>query len=58
MVAGMSYAKRTKVIALYLKHNLNLKRGQFQLLKDIAAKQDIVASERTFRRNVGRKLVH
>ena len=51
-VKRISYAKRTRVIALYLKHNLNFKRGRFHLLKYIAAKEDIFATERTFRRFV------
>ena len=50
MVRKVSYFKRTRVIELYLKHNLNIRKGRYHILKYFAAKEGIFASTKTFRR--------
>ena len=50
MSVRVSYDDRTKVVTLFYKHKLNFEKGRFHILKNIAAKDDIFASEKTFRR--------
>ena len=50
----VSYLKRSRVIQLYLKHELNFKKGRFHTLKYFCAKEDINASVKTFKRIVDR----
>jgi hypothetical protein len=50
MSVPVSYDDRTKVVTLFYKHKLNFEKGRFHILKNIAAKDDIFASEKTFRR--------
>jgi hypothetical protein len=50
MSVRVSYDDRTNVVTLFYKHKLNFEKDRFHILKNIAAKNDIFASERTFRR--------
>jgi len=47
---SFSYNDITKVVTLFYKHKLNFEKGRFHILKNIAAKNDIFAPERKFRR--------
>jgi hypothetical protein len=42
----LSIEKRSRVIALYLKHNLQNSKGKYKVLSQIAANEDIFISSR------------
>ena len=52
MVRKVSYFQRTRIIAIFLNHQLNSTRGRFHKLKRLASNEEIFASERTMRRIV------
>ena len=46
----VSFNDRSRVITLFIKHKLHFKKGRFDILKEISAKENIFASVKTFRR--------
>jgi len=42
--------RRSRIVFLYLKHNLNFVKDRYEVLRRFAAQEDIVASKKTISR--------
>ena len=45
----LAYSQRVRITSLFVKHQLKNVRGRFHKLRDLAAKEEIYATERTMR---------
>ena len=48
----LAYSQRVRITSLFVTHHLKNVRGRFHKLRDLAAKEEIYATERTMRRIV------